>query len=102
MIAPTIASGAAIRSPEKRNGSEAGTRSFHSVRHRPAPYDRIRSTARGSADWRPRSMLIVTGKKVRYAASTATDTQSRTPFEPRPTTTIGAIASSGTVCDATT
>ena len=60
------------------------------------------STARGSADCRPRSVLIVTGKNVRYAASTQTDTQSVIPFEPRPTTTIGAIASSGIVCDATT
>ena len=31
----------------------------------------------------------------------ATDTQSVTPFVPRLTTTIGAIASSGIVCDAT-
>ena len=71
------------------------------MRQRPAAYERISSTARGSADSSPRNVLIETGKKVRYAASTATETQSRTPFEPRPTTTIGAIASSGTVCEAT-
>ena len=46
-------------------------------------------------------MLIATGKKVRYAASTATETQPATPFEPSPTTTIGAIARIGIVCEAT-
>ena len=46
-------------------------------------------------------MLIVTGKKVRYAASTATEIQSLTPFVPSPITTIGAIARSGIVCEAT-
>ena len=65
MIAPTIASGAAIRKAEKRYGSDAGTRSFQRIRQRPAAYERISSTACGSADWRPRSALIVTGKKVR-------------------------------------
>ena len=49
-------------------------------------------------------MLIVTGKNVRYAAMIATETQSCTPFGSfeLPDTTIGAIARSGTVCDATT
>ena len=47
-------------------------------------------------------MLIVTGKKVRYAAMIATDFQPWTPFEPSPITTIGAIARIGTVCEPTT
>ena len=46
-------------------------------------------------------MLIATGKNVRYAARIATDFQPATPFEPSPTTTIGAIARIGTVCEAT-
>src|SRR5438067_12427097 len=100
MIAPTIARGAAIRNAENVNGSEAGTCSFQRIRQRPAAYERISSTARGSADCSPRSALIVTGKKVRYAARIATDTQSVTPLVPRLTTTIGAIESSGIVCDA--
>src|SRR5438034_6237551 len=64
----------------------------------------MRSRARASADWRPRSVLITTGKKVRYAAITAT--------APQPcrfdgslgftqTTTIGAIARIGIVWLAT-
>src|SRR6516164_11794420 len=102
MIAPTIASGAAMRNAENRYGSDVGACSFQRMLQRLAAYERISSTARGSADCRPRSALIVTGKKVRYAASTDTASQSWMPFDPRPTTTIGAIASNGIVCDATT
>jgi len=43
-------------------------------------------------------MLTVTGKKVRYAALTAFENQD----VPSQTTTIGAMARIGTVCDATT
>ena len=46
-------------------------------------------------------MLIATGKNVRYAAMIATAFQPAMPFDPSPTTTIGAIARIGTVCDAT-
>ena len=67
----------------------------------PPAYERISSSARGSADWSPRSVLIVTGKKVRYAEMTATETQPGSPREPSQTTTIGAIARIGIVCDAT-
>src|SRR5712672_1065940 len=102
MIAPTTASGAAMRKAEKRYGIELGTWSFQRICQRPAAYDSISSTARGSADSSPRKVLIVTGKNVRYAASTATEIQSFTPLEPRPTTTIGAMARSGIVCEATT
>ena len=69
---------------------------------RVAAYASISSNARGSADFSPRSELIATGKNVRYAASTDTAFQPSTPFEPRPMTTIGAIARIGTVCEATT
>src|SRR4029079_19564713 len=55
------------------------------------------SCARGSADCSPRSVLIVTGKNVRYAAITATDCQPA--FSQ--TTTIGATARIGIVCEAT-
>ena len=82
-------------------GTDDGTRSCQSTRQRLAAYDSISSTARGSTECRPRSVLIATGKKVRYAARIATAFQPATPFEPRPTTTIGAIARIGTVCDAT-
>ena len=52
-------------------------------------------------------MLTVTGKKVRYAAITATRTQSGgglppTETLPSPRTMIGARARIGIVCDATT
>jgi hypothetical protein len=47
-------------------------------------------------------VFIVTGKKVRKAAITETATHGSTPFVPRPTTTIGATARIGTVCETTT
>src|SRR5919109_2208030 len=93
MIAPTTLAVADTLSAAKRNGSEAGTRSFQRIVRRLAAYERISSSARGSADWRPRSALMVTGKKVRYAAITATENQAGTFRLPSQTTTIGAIAS---------
>src|SRR5438093_7508073 len=54
--------------------------------------------ASGSTARSPRDMLTVTGKKVRYAALTAFENQD----VPSQTTTIGAMARIGTVCDATT
>ena len=65
MIAPTTLAGAAILSAVKMNGSAAGTRSFQSTLQLLAAYDRMSSSARGSTDVRPRSVLIVTGKNVR-------------------------------------
>ena len=65
MIAPTTLAVAPILSAVKRYGSEAGTRSFQRIRQRPAAYERISSSARGSAECSPRRVLIVTGKKVR-------------------------------------
>src|SRR5690242_13154463 len=113
MIAPTTLAVAAIFSAEKRNGIEAGTRSFQSTDQRLAAYERIRSIACGSADCTPRSELIVTGKNVRYAAITDTRTHaarceesSVTPAQPsqpnqarfpRPTTIMGEMTISGTV-----
>jgi hypothetical protein len=67
-------------------------------------YERISSSARGSAEWSPRSVLMATGKNVRYAAIIATAPQSLSPsgiFGFTQTTTIGAIARIGTVCEAT-
>src|SRR5919204_5762500 len=101
MIAPITLAVAEIFSAEKTNGSDAGTRRRHRIFHLPAAYERISSSARGSGECNPRSVLIATGKKVRYAAMTATATHGWTPFWPRPTTTIGAIARIGTVCDMT-
>src|SRR5436189_5991034 len=84
MIAPTTLAGAAIFRAVNRNGSEAGTRSFHRTDHFDAAYELISSWARGSADRRPRSVLIVTGKNVRYAGMTATENRPA----PTHTTTI--------------
>src|SRR5689334_15006005 len=56
------------------------------------------SSAVGGIDIKPRNVLIVTGKNVRYAEITATDSQPAFNH----TTTIGAIARTGTVCEATT
>src|ERR671933_1771300 len=90
MIAPTMLAVAETFSAAKMYGSAAGTRSFQSTDHVPAAYDRISSSARRSADCRPRIVLIVTGKNVRYAAITATENQPGRPRLPRYTTTIGA------------
>src|SRR4051812_14560725 len=97
MIAPTTLAVALIFNALKRYGSDDGTRRRHSTCHGDAAYDRISSCARGSIACRPRSVLIVTGKKVRYAAITATDCQPAFSH----TTTIGATARIGIVCDAT-
>ena len=77
------------------------------IAHSPEAYERISSIARGSADSRPRTVFTVTGKKVRYAEMTETRSQSvgvQPAIErlPRPTTTIGAIARIGIVCEPTT
>src|SRR3954469_9497354 len=101
MIAPITLAVAEIFSAENTNGIDAGTRSRHSTFDRPAAYDRISSSARGSGECRPRSVLIATGKNVKYAAITATPTHGCTPFVPSPSTTIGAIARIGTVWDTT-
>src|SRR5215211_5396814 len=101
MIAPITLAVAEIRSAVKMYGSDAGTRSLQRTCQRLAAYDCISSSARESTDCSPRSVLIATGKNVRYAARIATDFQPSTPFEPSPTTTIGAIARIGTVCEAT-
>src|SRR5437764_11876718 len=97
MIAPTTLAVALTLSALNRYGSDAGTRSFQSTGQRLAAYERRGSCARGSADCSPRSVLIVTGKNVRYAAITATDCQPA--FSQ--TTTMGATARIGIVCDAT-
>jgi hypothetical protein len=102
MIAPTILAVAEMRSAVKRYGSEVGKRSFQSTVQRFAAYERINSTARWSAAWSPRNVEIATGKKVRYAEMTATEIHAVTCTEESHTTTIGAIARIGTVCEATT
>ena len=107
MIAPTTHAVAATLNAEKRYGMAAGTRSFQNTDHSRAAYDSISSTAAGSAERSPRTVFTVTGKNVRYAAITATRIQSfgvqpaMLTF-PRPTTTIGASARIGIVCEATT
>src|SRR6266545_1584207 len=72
MIAPTTLAVAATLKAEKRYGSADGTRSFQRTSQRLAAYECMSSSARGSADCRPRSVFTVTGKNVRYAAITAT------------------------------
>src|ERR671914_198170 len=82
MIAPTTLAVAEILNAANRYGSDAGTFTFQRTAHRLAAYERISSSARGSAASRPRSVLIVTGKNVRYAAITATENQSGRPRDP--------------------
>jgi hypothetical protein len=65
MIAPTMLAVADTFSAEKMYGSAAGILSFQRTLSRPAAYERISSKACRSVDWRPRRVLIVTGKKVR-------------------------------------
>src|SRR5919204_5280996 len=76
MIAPTTLAVAETLKAAKRYGSAAGTRSFQRIAQLLAAYECISSSARGSAECRPRSVFTVTGKKVRYAAMTATRSQS--------------------------
>src|SRR6266516_1586759 len=97
MMAPMTLAVAELFSAEKTQGSEAGTRRRQRIFQRPPAYERISSSARGSGECRPRSVLIATGKNVRYAAITETATQGLTPFVPSPRTTIGAIARIGPV-----
>src|SRR3954469_20999602 len=95
IIAPATLAVAASFNAANTYGSDAGTRSFQSTAQRPAAYVRIRSSARASADWRPRNVLISTGKNVRYEAITATAPQPCSElgsFGLTQTTTIGAIA----------
>src|SRR4051795_9073526 len=102
MIAPTTLAVADTLSAAKMYGSAAGKRSFQRMRQLPAAYERISSSARRSAECKPRIVLIVTGKNVRYAEMTATAPQSCNPggsFGLSQTTTIGAITTIGTVCD---
>src|SRR5262245_60443061 len=102
MIAPTTAAGAETLGAVTGNGSNAGTRRRQRIAPPSAPYERISSSARGSAESRPRRVLMVTGKNVRYAEMTATENQGGKPREPSQTTTIGAIARIGIVWEATT
>src|ERR671910_2761005 len=107
ITAPTTLAVAATLNAEKRYGIAAGTRSFQKTDHSRAAYDRISSTAAGSAERNPRTVLTVTGKNVRYAAITDTRIQSfgvqpAMLTLPRPTTTMGASARIGIVWDATT
>ena len=66
MIAPTTLAVAAIFSAVKMYGSDVGHAQL--PEHRAsgsAAYECISSSARGSAECRPRSVLIATGKNVR-------------------------------------
>src|SRR5579864_1713154 len=83
MIAPTMLAVAETLSAEKMYGNAAGTRSFQSTALRPAAYERISSSARRSVDCSPRSVLIETGKNVRYAAITDTENHGATFRLPR-------------------
>src|SRR3954453_2496530 len=102
MIAPTTQAVAETFSAEKMYGNAAGTRSFQRIFQRLAAIARLNSTARRSVESRPRSVLIATGKNVRYAAITEPENQAATWRLPRYTTTIGATARIGTACEATT
>src|SRR2546423_12146486 len=97
-MAPTTLTVAEIRSAVNRYGKAAGKRNRQKTWRGLAASARIRASASGSTARRPRSMLIVTGKNVRYAAITAFETHE----VPSHTTTMGAIARIGTVCDAIT
>src|SRR5262249_39867763 len=66
-IAPIIDSTVATFSPVKRCGREFGMRTRRNCEIRPAAYDCISSIAEGWTEVRPRSVLIITGKKHRTA-----------------------------------
>src|SRR3954451_8895186 len=97
MTAATTPYVAEIRRPVKNAGRPDGQRTFRNVSPEDAPSDRIRSVASADAELKPSSSAIVIGKKL-----TSTTTR---PFGSRPTpnqtTTSGAIATIGTVCEPT-
>src|SRR3954464_5073246 len=68
-----VASVTASRSAVKTYGSELGTRSFRKTAVSDAAYDRRSSSARASTFVRPRTGLIMTGKKHNTAATIAFD-----------------------------
>src|SRR3954451_4315236 len=67
-IAPIIERTVATFKPVNRCGSAFGIRTCRKSLARPAAYDRISSTEEGWTEVRPRSVLIITGKKHRRAA----------------------------------
>src|SRR5207245_5473667 len=75
MIAPTTLAVAAILNAAKRYGAAAGSRTLRRTSRVGAAYERMSSIARGSGERRPRTPAMVTGKNVRYAEMTATDSQ---------------------------
>src|SRR5215471_2196251 len=81
MIAPTMLAVAETFRAVKRYGSDVGNRSFQRIVQRFAAYERMSSTDARSAALSPRSVAITTGKKVRYAAMTDTETHAVTWIE---------------------
>src|SRR6266850_3841593 len=98
MIAPTTLAVAATLSAVNTYGAAAGSRTLTSTSRGEAAYERMSSSARGSGERRPRTPAIVTGKNVRYAEITATESHPAW----SQITTIGAIAMIGIVCEPTT
>ena len=67
------------------------------IRVRPAPSERIRSIIWGSTDHSPSTVVTTTGKKL----TSATTSTLGISVNPNQTTRIGATATIGTICDAT-
>src|SRR3954447_3838782 len=68
-IAPIMARTVATFKAEKTSGSAVGARSFQKTAISPAAYERISSSEVGRTLVSPRSVLTITGKKQRTAAT---------------------------------
>src|SRR6266545_1364060 len=67
-MAPIVASVAATLSAVKMNGSAVGMRNLRNTVKSDAAVERISSSAAGSTELSPRTVLIITGKKTSSAA----------------------------------
>src|SRR5213596_3017509 len=72
-MAPIVASVAATFRAVKMNGRALGIRTLRSVVASDAAVERINSSAAGSTSVRPRTVLIITGKKTSNAAMAILD-----------------------------
>ena len=98
MTAPTIAYVALMRNPEKNCPAAAGSLAYQKTCQRLARIVRIRSTTSGSTLRKPRASPTVTGKNVVSTTSTTLGTMPK----PNHSTSRGARAMVGIVCDTVT
>src|SRR5581483_337713 len=92
-IAPIMLRVVATLSALKMKGSAVGSRTLRKISNSLAAYERINSSAEASAEVRPRTVLIMVGKKVRMTTIATFDSGLSTPNQ---AFVIGAKAMIGT------